>query len=62
MLTDIEKRYVAQGYRLPPGLTWLDVRTDRDLLGLEPWLVPIDVAPNLCAWSIPTPRPALPKK
>jgi hypothetical protein len=35
MLTDIEKRYVAQGYRLPPGLTWLDVRTDRDLLGLD---------------------------
>jgi hypothetical protein len=62
MLTETEKRYVAKGYTLPPGLTWPVVHTDRKLLGLEPWLVPIEAAPNLCTWSIPTPRPAPPKK
>jgi hypothetical protein len=62
MLTETEQRYVANGYILPPGLTWPIVHIDRELLRLEPWLVPVEVAPNLCAWVIPTPRAALSQK
>jgi hypothetical protein len=51
MLADIEKRYVARGYTLPPNLTWPIVHIHREAMGLEPWMVPIEVAPDICTWG-----------
>ena len=62
MPTDIEARYVAQGYTLPAGLTWMIVHIDRDAMRLDPWMVPIEVRPGLSCWGIPTPGRGLPKK
>ena len=58
MLTEIEKRYVARGYQLPPGLTWPIVHAHREMLRIEPWLVPIEVAPGMSLWSVPAAHPA----
>lgn len=53
MPTRIERSYLAQGYRLPEGLTWGDVKTLRARRALDPDLVPVATAPGCIAWAIP---------
>jgi hypothetical protein len=53
MPTEIELSYVAQGYRLPGGLTWGMVAERRARWAIEPIFVPIAIAPGCVGWGVP---------
>ena len=53
-LSPIERHYVAQGYVLPPPLTWPMVRARRQTCQeIRPIDVPVALAAGCCAWAVP---------
>ena len=53
-LTPIERHYLAQGYVLPPPLTWAMVHERRqrypEVRSID---VPLELAAGCCAWGVP---------
>jgi hypothetical protein len=49
----IEASYLAQGYRLPDGITWGVVHATRRLHGFAEHKVPVANAPGCIAWATP---------
>ena len=53
-LSDIERGYVEQGYRLPEGYTWGIVHRMRERYGTPDFMVPVVVVPGKVAgWGVP---------
>ena len=53
-MNEFEQAYVAQGYRLPKGITWEMVHAHRAKYSMQEYLVPIVTVPGVCsAFGVP---------
>ena len=52
-MTEIEKGYEAQGFKLPTRWDWDRVAIERRKWDIEPIYVPICGGPGVAAWGVP---------
>ncbi len=52
-MTQIERDYVAQGYKLPDGYTWEHVAAQRAEFKIAGIYVPVATGGGACAWGVP---------
>jgi len=48
-----DANYVKQGFKLPEGMTWEDVRAHRQKWDIDSWMVPVAKASGVLAWGVP---------